>query len=84
MEKLKVLYRIAMANGKVEDGKIYCELTRKEVAEQMGVNPSVISYLLKFITSNDLPVIEFKAGQRGKKKIDRDALIEELKKDLGL
>lgn len=84
MEKLKMLYKICLANGTVENGVVKCNLTRKEVAEQIGINSSNMAYLLKFIKENNLPSIEFKPGARGKRKLDRSQLIDEIKRSIGL
>ncbi len=84
MEKLKELYRVCVESGKIENGVVKTDLTRKVVAEKLGVSVATVNYLVKFITDHQLPQIEFAKGQRGKKKIDRESLINEIKVSLGI
>jgi len=83
-ERIKQLYLAAKENGRVENGQIVTEFTRKDLAVKLGLPVSTITYLLKWIDQNGLPNIVCKVGARGKKKVDRQEIINEIKSSLGI
>lgn len=83
-ERIKKLYLVARENGRIENGQIVTELTRKDLAAKLELPVSTITYILKWIDQNGLPKIVCKVGARGKKKVDRQEIIDELKSQLGI